>query len=230
MSRSFGCSTEWVDGLWVNRSPSPPYYPNAVTLGPGGSAATVGFLRSMRTWPLGRPWSVKDSFRRLDLMPLGFGVLFEAEWIGLAAADPLKTATSDTTPVRVRHPGDLVAWEGFWRSANPDAETSDVRRMFRPSLLHDPDIRFLTLARGARTVAVAIANRSNDGSESVVGISNIVLADGDREMYRAGLVASVRDAFPGLPVVGYEQGDDLVAMRDLGFLSLGLLRVWLSAG
>jgi hypothetical protein len=77
-------------------------------------------------------------------------------------------------------------------------------------------------------VALAIANRSDDGSGPVVGISNTVLLGDDPERYRAGAVAAVRDGFPGLPLVGYEHGEDLAAMSALGFQPLGPLRVWLS--
>ena len=34
------------------------------------------------------------------------------------------------------------------------------------------------------------------------------------------------DAFPGLPLVGYEAGDDHAEMLELGFGALGPLRVW----
>jgi hypothetical protein len=43
-------------------------------------------------------------------------------------------------------------------------------------------------------------------------------------------VAAVQAAFPGLPMVGYERGQDLVTMLGLGFRSLGSLRVWLIPG
>gem|GEM_PF-6650955 len=39
---------------------------------------------------------------------------------------------------------------------------------------------------------------------------------------------AVQAAYPGLPVVGYERGADLAAMRALGFRSLGSLRVWIT--
>jgi hypothetical protein len=32
--------------------------------------------------------------------------------------------------------------------------------------------------------------------------------------------------FPGTALVGYEHGDDLVAMLALGFTTLGPLRIW----
>jgi hypothetical protein len=32
-----------------------------------------------------REWAVNDSFQSLDLSPLGFEPLFDAEWVGLSA-------------------------------------------------------------------------------------------------------------------------------------------------
>jgi hypothetical protein len=82
--------------------------------------------------------------------------------------------------------------------------------------------------RDGGIVAVAVANRSDDGRGPVVGLSNIVLSDGDLRTDGPSLVAALRDAFPALPIVGYEQGDELSAMVGLGFQPLGPLRVWLT--
>jgi hypothetical protein len=62
----------------------------------------------------------------------------------------------------------------------------------------------------------AIANRTGP----VVGVSNLF---GD---WRAA-ADSIAGRYPGLPLVGYESGDDLAAARRAGFTSTGPLRVWL---
>jgi hypothetical protein len=227
--RATGCDTTWVDGLWLNRSPAPPYYPNAVTLEPLGTAVQIARVRSMLDGALPRPWTVKDSYRRLDLAPLEFDVLFEAEWIGLDADHQVgKPALGGGAWVPVTRDADLAAWEAAWRGADTDASPAGVARLFQPALLSDPDIRFLAGMRDGRIVGVAIANRSDDGTGPVVGISNIVLTGGDLHSDGRGVVAAVRDAFPGLPMVGYERGDDLTAMLALGFRSQGSLRIWLT--
>jgi hypothetical protein len=114
-----------------------------------------------------------------------------------------------------------------WSASNPDG-AQRVPPVFGEGLLADPDIRFLAGWRGGGIVATAVANRSDDGSGPVAGISNLVLDDGDRDGLRAGAVAAARRTFPGLPLVGYERGDDLDAMLRLGFQPVGPLRVWLS--
>jgi hypothetical protein len=95
-----------------------------------------------------------------------------------------------------------------------------------PDLLDDPDIVLLGGQRQGDIVAVVVANRSDDGSGAVAGISNVVLPEEDRAAHRAGAVAAVRMTFPGLTLVGYEQGAELDAMVELGFERLGPLRVW----
>ena len=100
--------------------------------------------------------------------------------------------------------------------------------VFDPGLLGDPDIVLLGAHRGERIVGVVVANRSDDGSGPVVGISNLVLPEPDGERQRVAAVAAVRATFADLPVVGYERGVDLGAMMALGFERLGPLRTWVT--
>jgi hypothetical protein len=235
--RALGADTAWMDGLWLNRSPAPPYYSNAVTTDGQATDAQLRRLRWMRGTDLPRPWSIKDGFHVLDLAPEGFQVLFEAAWIHLpvevaiAATEPtdgdrVSTATLEWSPAT--SVAELVAWETAWRGANPDATASGIPELFQPRLLADPAMRFLAGRRDGRIVAVVAANRSDDGTGPVVGISNIVIGGPAPETLRASVVRAVRDAFPGLPVVGYERGDDLTAMLALGFRRSGALRVWIT--
>jgi hypothetical protein len=229
--RALGRDTARGDGLWVNRGPSPPYYSNVVTLDARAPDQQLARIRSLLDSPLPRPWSVKDSFKTLDLERLGFEVLFEAEWIGLRPEEsPSESVPDPTGPtwLPVADDAQLIAWERAWRTSNPDAGAADVGRLFQPALLADPDIRFVAGIAGGTVVGTVIANRSDDGQGPVVGMSNLVLTGKDPEASRLGAVAAVRTAFPDLPIVGYEWGDDLAAMRTLGFESLGPLRIWLT--
>jgi hypothetical protein len=77
----------------------------------------------------------------------------------------------------------------------------------------DPSVVVLGDGRGGRVVA--------HRSEGTAGLSNLTGDDWP------GAVAAVGTAFPGLPIVGYEQAGDLPAAVAAGFTATGPLRVWL---
>lgn len=90
--RAYGHSGRFLLHSWVNAQPVPRFYPNVVTLQPGKAVQaeqreTIDIL--LKSNLPGR-WSVKDSFRTLDLSRQGFEVLFEARWIRnvMPLADP----------------------------------------------------------------------------------------------------------------------------------------------
>lgn len=74
-----------------------------------------------------------------------------------------------------------------------------------------------------RVVAGAVASRS----DHVVGISNVFALDGGPDRAWPVVLGAVHRLFPTLPVVGYEQGDDLAVAIRHGFEPVGPLRVWL---
>jgi len=217
--RSHGRPGTFEPHAWVSHTPTPPFYPNVVTLsgaeGADGQRATVAALA---TSGLARPWAVKDSFAALDLTPLGFRPLFDATWIGRSAGTPLPSAVaSDVDWLTVRDAALLAAWEAAWSSgAEPPEEA-----VFCPALLADPEVAVLAGIRDGRVIAGVVANRS----DGVTGISNLFVP-GDVPGLRAAALAAVAAAFPGTALVGYEHGDDLAAMLALGFTALGPLRVW----
>jgi hypothetical protein len=230
--RALGCDTAFVAGLWINRSPSPPFYPNAATLTRDGSDSQIQHIRLMTDGGLPAGWSVKDGFSTLDLAALGFDLLFEAAWLGL----PAGRATSGTDLhgmglEQVTSEPELAAWEAAWRSVpgGTARRTFDPPRIFMPALLGDPNIVFLAAYRRGRIAGVVVGSRSDDGLGPVAGVSNLVLPAKDGEDFRAGAIAAVRSAFPDLPLVSYDGGSDLEAMIALGFEPLGPLRVWVAA-
>jgi hypothetical protein len=75
--RAHGAAGELLDTLWWNPRPAPPLYPNLITLRDAGTAL-VAHVRALDGRGLPAGWGVKDSFRSLDLGPLGFDLLFEA--------------------------------------------------------------------------------------------------------------------------------------------------------
>jgi hypothetical protein len=223
--RAHGHATSLGPDLWINLSPAPPFYSNAVTTSPAFTAAQLSGIRALFDARLPARWSVKDSFCALDLAPLDFEILFEAEWLRLPPDAPLPAPADLWEPITTE--GELDAWEAAWRGDAANTAARTAPHIFRPSLLGDAAIVFLALHADDRIVGVAVANRSDDGREPVCGISNLFFPDPSAEHHRAGALAAARAAFPGLPLVGYERGPDLAAVQALGFESLGPLRVWI---
>ncbi len=98
--------------------------------------------------------------------------------------------------------------------------------LFLPALLEDDAVLVLAGYRGDSIEAGAIANRSAD----VVGVSNLFSVGGDPDATWSGAVAGITALFGGLPLVGYERGDDLESAIRCGFSPLDPLRVWVKAG
>jgi len=203
VTRSRGGTSRFEPELWINPGEAPPFYPNAVTLTPTPELQAIVAAQG--------DFAVKDSFATLDLAPLGFESLFEAMWIWRHAA-PLQRDGPAAWRV-MRDAASLARWEAAWRGDEPALD------LFQPALLEAHEHTFMAGEVGGRIVAGCVASRSAE----VVGISNLF---GPAER-TAGCLAAVQDFAPGLPVVGYEAGAALEAMKSLGFQALGPLRVWL---
>ena len=200
---------------WRTLGAAPRLHPNLVTLDASRDAALAGVREIERARP-SPSWAVKDSFAVLPLEPLGFRVLFEAEWI----ARPPTSGRNDaaTRWVRVDSAPMLAAWEAAWGEGDAGS------RLFLPSLLSRRDVAILAALGDGAIEAGGIASLGG----SVVGLTNF-FALGDREAHRAQCVAAASEQFPDLPIVGYESGHDLAACLALGFEALGPLRVWVRA-
>ncbi|MFE2735097.1 hypothetical protein [Streptomyces sp. NPDC059349] len=214
MGRSHGSAGEFGPQAWAAPARTPLYYPDAVTLVPRADRAPL--VARIDTVTPGA--SVKDSFADLDLTEAGFEVLFEAQWIHRPASAP--ALTSDLDWYVVGSPDRLRAWALAWDDGEGNTD------LFRPELLDDPAVFVLAgQSAGGRVVAGAVASRSGH----VVGISNVFALDGGPDRAWPLVLGAVHRLFPTLPVVGYEQGDDLVAAVRHGFEPVGPLRIWLHA-
>ncbi|MFH8606882.1 hypothetical protein ACH4D5_05265 [Streptomyces sp. NPDC018029] len=209
--RSHGVPGAVEGGVWASPRRTPPLYPDAVTLSPDVTPDAV-----LPRIDLASPGaSVKDSFGTLDLSGAGFEVLFEARWIHRPAVE-LVPGPEGWRPVE--DAAGLAAWEAAWSG---DGQSGDL---FRPSLIEDGAV-FLAGTGEGRIHAGAVAYPG----AGVVGISNLFAADdGLDTAWRSCLAATAR-LWPGVPVVGYEHGDDLTAALRHGFEPVGPLRVWLRA-
>jgi hypothetical protein len=202
--RSHGLATRFVSDLWIAPQGSPRFYPDAVTLGPGASAAAL-------VAQLPRAESVKDSFACLDLAPEGFGVLFDASWI------------SQRSPV-------LAARALLWNAVRDAGELDDwtaaagLVGILRAELLADPRNRIFAGRESEHgpIAAGVIANATG----RVVGVSNVFTLEPEEAVVWRDLQGVVAGAFPGRELVGYEHGDDLEHAIGSGFSPIGPLRIW----
>jgi hypothetical protein len=211
---------EFHETLWFTRLGAPRFYPDVVTIGgieaaPAQTEAIAALVGSTRQ----REWSVKDSFQSLDLQSLGFEPLFDAEWIALSAQLPDMGRTQYRPTIMTSTAG-LIAWEQSWAGEEVNAAEISGPRVFMPRLLADTNVVFVSVQGDDGIVGGGILNR---GAE-VVGLSNLFGSAID-VVWRS-LVATASEIFPGLPLVGYEHGDELAAAHRAGFATVGPLRVW----
>ena len=206
---------------WLCRTPMPSFYPNLVTLDPSLEPAIAAVRELERVRPA-TSWSVKDSFGVLPLEEVGFRLLFEAEWIFRPArAERSRSRARVGRWSRVRSEAALAEWEAAW------GESRGLPRIFVPALLPRSEIAILAAHDGKGAIeAGVVANRSGNA----VGPSSFFARAEEGGSLRAEGIEVAIDAFPGLPLVGYEAGEDLAAVRMLGFRSLGSLRVWVREG
>ena len=115
---------------------------------------------------------------------------------------------------------ELIAWELAWAGEEVNAAAISEPRLFMPRLLADTNVVFVSIQGDGAIIGGGIINR---GAE-VVGLSNLFGSAID-VVWRS-LVATAGKIFPGLSLVGYERGDNLVAAHRAGFATVGLLRVW----
>ncbi len=217
-----GIAGAFTQHLWVCARPTPPYYPNIITLQPSSDE----LLRELATAiervraNVGDDLSIKDSFADIDLAAGGLRVLFDAHWIGrpTSLAGP-EASTSGIEWSRVRTESELDEWKRAW-----DAEILATDPVFDPALLGDERIAFIAGRRGGAVVAGAIVNRM----AGVAGLSNVFAAATDPDGCRAACIREAMQFAPRVPLVGYETGGELASATALGFEPISPLRVWVS--
>jgi len=215
--RTHGLSGTLTDGLWACRGKVPPYYSNALTVAPGWSEARAKVLLDLAA-DLGRSFSVKDSFAAMDLGAGNLRELFSAEWMLL---DP-STAPPETEPGaaewrRVTGALELERWEAAWRENGSPTDS----RVFLPALIAGTDVALFAASRDGHIVGGCAANRT----PGAVGLSNVFAEAAETESVAAGAIAETVRFAPGMPVVGYERGEDLARFVRLGFSPVGPLRI-----
>ena len=189
---------------WVNAEPVPRFYPNVVTLTTGTADIDEQrqAVRILQKSHLPGRWAVKDSFKTLDIARLGFEVLLEANWI--RKAQP--------------RPGTMVS-RLAWERVGAGGEG------FPAALFSDHNFAMFSARRSGSIVAGGTLYRA----DGVVGLSNVVAESDDEPAVWRDLASLAATTFPGLPVVGYEAGDELKAARRAGFEIGDPLRIWVIA-
>lgn len=222
--RTHGAAGQFLSSIWLNRSATPPFYPNAVTLADARQqSAQLAGIRDLIAGRLPGAWAVKDSFCDLDLGSLGFQILFEAQWIYRPAALSFPAvANAGVVWQTIRDATALAVWELAWSGSPADAVAQPRQRLFLPALLADTNVNILAAYHERRIVAGGIANRT----DGVVGLSNVFGPAQSEGAFWAGCVAAVLHIFPDLPLVGYETGAALAHADALGFEAVQPLRVW----
>jgi hypothetical protein len=211
--RSHGIPSVLGERAWWSTRRSPPCYPDAVTL--RDDAMPADFLPEMDTVSPG--CSVKDGFAAVDLTPDGFTELFTARWIHRPAELP-PPRTPGLRTERVSTAAGLRDWQAAWHGAG------DPPDIFRPALLDDPAVLVLAVQDGKHLAGGVILNRGT----GPVGLSNLFAVESrDIAAVWSAAITAAAGRFPGLPIVGYEQEDDLAPALAGGFTALGALRVWL---
>jgi hypothetical protein len=216
--RTHGRGGEFHDWLWLHRHGTPRFYPDVVTFGDRETEAQIlPVIAAGIDADPGRRWAVKDSFGSLDLAVLGFTPLFDASWICREEGSD-KNPLPDVSVRIVRSEAELIAWSKAWSGDDHSPEPSP----FKPALLRDPGILFVRLERKEEIVGGGVLSRA----AGVVGVSNVFARkDGGDLVWRA-LIGCAGRNFSGLPLMGYERGEELdIACRN-GFSPIGRLRVW----
>ena len=168
---------------------------------PGAQAAFIAELAGATRTGV----SVKDSFERLDLAPMGFQILFEARWLWSERPAP-PTNYGDLRWDRIGEEGRLAQWERAWRGADRNAE-----RTFRADLLGDERVSILA---GVDATGEIIGGGIGFRAAGVEGVTNLF---GPRRAF----IDALRAAGAAAPIVCYEQGDDLAAAIQTGSEPLG---------
>ena len=217
-----GGQTDFTNGIWRNSVRSPPYFPNIITVDPAAEVDAVEEAVRMLS-PRGSEVGIKDSFCKLDLGPSGYAKLFQASWI---AREPVRSPRIFTqlTWTKIDSFTALRAWEREWW---PEGVSSmPTPAIFGRALLERNDICFLAGHEGTTLMAGAAITET----EHVAGLTCTFFRGRDTARLRRELLLVLESRYPDQVVLGYESGDELVAMKGLGFIEVGPLRVWLSTG
>lgn len=204
------CDTHEIAGilnenLWGLLSKAPAFYPEIIT---SSRNATIEELKYFIE--NGEVSSIKDSYANLDMLPFGYKILFEADWIYHASVSDLEPIQTNWRVITAEK--DLAQW----------TIRSGLESVIKPDLLKLKDVKFFILENNDG-ISGFIANLS----AHVVGISNVFSVGNEYKSLWWDIPKIVSTEFPGLSMVGYEHNSSLAAAHLSGWTSTGSLRVWI---
>lgn len=184
----------------------PPYHSGMVVLAPGRSAEMAELIPTRAEQAR---FGIKDSFCELDFAELDLAELFAASWIWCDEPPDVDVSGWET----IDSPEKLDRWEASWK----DSGSPSDQRQFPNPILDRQDVALFGRPSGGGYDAGVIANRS----ATCVGLSN-AFGPADGFPAAAALCGRFGD---GLPIVGYERGEDLDTALAAGFVITGGLRI-----
>lgn len=222
MCAAHGISFVSRQQYWLSKEAMPPYHSNFVTAsGPDDRHLQREALQSLRDELGDGDWSVKDSYNALGLDRRGYSLHLRAQWLCLDGPVVCPSyCTDEFYWTAISTQDELHEWVSFWSAQSESA--AHVQPPFPPAVLQNPELTFLIGRFEGENAAVAAANRSGHA----VGVSNVVARPDVQSVHWYSCIRTIQRVFPGLVVVGYGDGNEAAAMRDVGFRTLGGLSVW----
>lgn len=175
--------------IWLGPDVVPAYYPHAITLTTDTAAQAEILARGLGPGPR----AVKDSFASHDLSSLGFGLLFEAMWIG-------------------REAGPIAPAAQWRRTADPEPSVARLEVLREGARIGSGILNF-----GAGVVGL-----SNVEGEDALAVSGTLVAAAAVLWPGAAVVGyEWGDALDAMKALGFEALGPLRVWTRLGPLSAG---------
>lgn len=221
--RAHDAPGHFAPSAWVNTNNTPPLYPNMVTTTGKDVANHLQTVKLLIEARPDFPHAVKDSFSKLNLEPLGFMQLFDAQWFSRPPEPVPKNLLDNASKWEsLATAPELIAWERAWREAGEHQDILETP-MFPAKLLSEPGVIFLAGKIAGSIIAGAIAYEAS----GVIGITNFFSKPSEATSQFAACLNRLHNTHPKATVVGYERESTLAEYSGLNLKPLGPLRVWL---
>jgi hypothetical protein len=206
------------ESVWRALERPPVIYLAAITLDPAVPSSALADVRG----------SVGDVWHALDLEPHGFSVWRTEPWFHRPAGPLPPSPGTDLEVVRVTTPAEVEEFEAVSvRGFGNEEDTVEPGTLHPPSGLEDDAMHMFLGRVDGRGVAAAMGYVLAD-AVGVFGVTTVASARG--RGYGTGVTRAALLAETGLPAVLAPSEEAVNLYRRLGFRSVGMLRIWTSAG